>query len=572
MPNFYRRGQGVEISDVQGFVQQLEQRQDNQARFVQHDKDEKLWRLEPYTLEEVSVFKTDSRKWPSLTLNGPRTYWNAVRKATSAPPRFRVLLPGLSLDPLDEEGYTRGLGETARHERFALGLFHALDEQRLRRAMMPFQRDLSFFMAIRGGAIPRIWYNPDARQPFRIDLWDPRTVVYEPGGDGLSFASHHYWTPRYDLIDRYADVNPDELTGDANDNCEVFDAWWLEGGSVFNAVFTPSTVLLKPEEMPIDHVPVYVVRAFGPDSEGNYEEQGNAARRTTDAWESIYAANREMYAALNRIATLYSLYLRWHAIGPYQVDPASTTIRDQSDFQKALEPFGIFPGKIGPVSPPEMANEVKELFGHVQGAEQRGSIPYSVYGQIPFELSGFAVNQLQGAVGIVAGPLVDQMKWVFRLVVDECIQQFRARGQRKSVSLRGTDGRRQQFMEEIRRADLRDKYFFDVDLDPELPVDKLQEAQIAQAWASLGIDPITVMDEILKLDDPRQAMQRMAAWQLLQRELQLQVQAQTQAPAAGGNGARPPSEAMPPDMMGMVDRTQNSQGATGMPEGGPVYG
>jgi hypothetical protein len=560
MPSFYRDHEGKD--GIISFTRSLEQRSDNAVRFEQHDRDERLWRLEPYTLEEIGTFSQSKELWPSITLNGPRTFWNAIRRSLTAnPPRFRITLPGIQLDPSDTEAYQQGLAETNLHERFAIGLWQAVDEHRLRRGMMPFRHDAAFYLAIRGGAIARAWFDPDASQPFSVALWDPRTVVTEPGADGLDFAAHHYWTPWYDITGRYG-KRKEDVQPDTNGNVEVFDCWWLEDGKVYNAVYTPTAELVPVQLMSkIDHLPIVSVRAFGPDIEGAYEQQGNAQRRTLDAWESIYAANRSTYAVLNRIATLYSLYLRRLAIGPYQGDPEHNPLPDE-EIAKALgKPFQFFRGKVEPVGTPQMAAETKEFFAFAQGMEQRGAVPYSVYGQTPFELSGFAINQLQGALSITVWPLADALRALYRLMTDECIQQFRARGSRKAVTIRGTDGRRQPFLEDIRRASLRDKYFLEVELEPELPADKLQEAQIAQAWASLGADPITVADEFLKVQDPRQFVQRAVAWAILQSRIQ-------QAGAGSANGM--PPNVMPPGMQGMMPVTPGA--GTGMAPPAPVVG
>jgi hypothetical protein len=558
MPDFYREGRSV--ADVQtsilGRVSMLENRPDIRARFLQHDDDYKLWRLEKYTLEEVTTFAQNAAEWPSATLNGPRTLWNAVRRSVTAnPPRFRIALPGLTINPNDSENFAYVLGETSRHERFARGLFQSMDEQRIRRGQQLFQLQLAFYVAIRGGAFARVWFDPDRKiYPFSVALWDPRTVVYEGGLDSLSFACHHYRAPLYDIRESWPDVaGIDGLQADQDGNVEVYDAWWLQDGKAYNCVFTTSLTLKPSTEVPkLDHLPVFMVRMAGPDIEALWDQMGDT-KPVLDAWESIYATNKTTYPWMNRIATLYGLYLRDAAIGS-RVASGTGLPNDPAQVEKALKPFKVLIGQnidVKTVAPPSMAAEAKEFFAFLQGEEQRGGVPYSTFGTTQFQLSGFAINQLQGALSIMTQPVQQAMEWMYRLCADEAIQQFRQRGKR-TLEIRGMDQRRQQFIEQIKRSDIRDKYYMEVEILPESPVDELQRAQIGEAWKSMGIDPITIMDEVLHIDDPRQVLNRSLAWQMLQQLLLAPVAPPQAAAPPKGVGAGVPGEMapVPPEMMG----------------------
>lgn len=544
-------------TEVIAKVNELDTRNDTRARYNGHDEDEHIWNLRPYVLEEVRTFGANPSEWPSVTLNGPRTYWSAVRRSvTAAAPRIKVELPPISSDPADANSYRRVLEEAAKHERFARGVLREIDEVRIRRDMQPLQFDMAWQMAIRGGSIARVWLDPNAPAQANVSLWDPRTAVWEPGDNGLSFAARRYWEHLSSVRERFPTASLDGVSADAYGRVLVYDCWWMDGDRAMNAVYTDSADLLPAEHMQDDHLPVFVVRAFGPDIDGAHD-QTDAADRTAKGWESIYTANRATYSLLNRIATLYSLYLRRGAIGPYQ---GRTGIQSQDELKKALQPFGFvdLPADgiaITPVVPPQMAAEVKELFGFLQGAEQRGSIPYSVYGQVQTQLSGFAINQLQGAVSIVAGQITTQMAWLYRLIIDELFQQFRKRG--KKMTVRGTDQRNRPYIEDLKPADIRTKYFVEVTLTPEMPSDKLQDAQVAQTWATVGVDPITLIDSFLKdVEDPAQVVERMVAYQKLQQEIA--ATAPVQAPSTAGNA---------PGAPGAVPPTPSALTGMGPPEG-----
>jgi hypothetical protein len=526
MPAFYKKGRSPleVVTEVIAHARALENRPDNRARFIQQDEDLNLWRLKKYQLEEVSTFASElnPQDWPSVTLNGPRTLWHAVRRAaTSNDPQFSISLA--ALDPSDLDVYEAQMKEVALHERFARGLWQAVDEQRIKRGQMRFQHQLAFDVAIRGGAVCRVWFDEDNEYPFSIQLWDPRTVVTEGGLNSLVFASHHYRMPLYDLRESWpAAKDLDRISADGEGLAEVYDVWWLQDGTVFNTVSSQGVVLKDPQEMPIDHLPIYLVRMAGPDVEAVYDQQGTT-QRTLDAWETIYSANREIYRWMNRIASLYGIFLRDAAIGSKIVRGKSAP-QDPAQVKRGLKPFGFLAGEdiqVENVAPVQMATEAQQFFAFMQGEEQRGGVPYSTFGNVPFALSGFAINQLQGALSLIVAPVIDAMQWVYRLCTDEAISQFKRRGSRRPIVIKGTgyrDGRRQLFMEEIKKAQLRDKYFLEVTIKPELPIDRLQNAQIAQAWTSIGVDPITILDEVLNLEDPAGILKRSVAWKILELE------------------------------------------------------
>lgn len=568
MPNLaYRGGQGrakyrADCDKIVEYCRNIENRVDHTTRIGLHRLDEKIWRLEKYTLEELQAVggkAGDARLWPSFTSNGPRTYWQALRRAITAnSPRFRIQIPGMiDEDEDDAELYAAQMMEIDRHEHFSVGLWNSVDEQRIRRAQLPFQDQLAWFMSLRGGVFIRPWFESEKRYPFQVPMWDPMTVAYDVCEDGLEYVCHHYRTPLGTVKARYdVDESDHKLATDEEGNIEIYDAWWLEyvkgEPHIWNAVACGDgyPLLEAYEYRDLDHIPVYLVRTFGPDVE-NSEDYRQVGYQTQAAWETIYTANRDVYPWINRVLTLNALYLRQHAIGPWL---AKDTGFNAEQLRNALQPFQIIQTRnpnasIQPVSPPEMAGEVKELFNWLTGAEQRGSVPYSIFGQIPFELSGFAVNQLQGAVSIQAGQLAKMMGWVYRLATDELIQQFRQRG--KKVTIAGFDQRRRQFIEDIKRAELRDKYHLEVDMSPELPSDKLQQAQVAQLLSGVGIDPITILDEVLKVASPREIMKRIIAWQTLQTEMKQQGEMEQMEKAEEEGGGMPP-QILPPEAQGLL--------------------
>jgi len=206
-----------------------------------------------------------------------------------------------------------------------------------------------------------------------------------------------------------------------------------------------------------------------------------------------------MFAQYNRIATLYTLVVRQGAIGPWH---HKTKRAPTPKIQDAIGPFKILEsdGEFKPVGLPPMSIEAKELFSAVSGHLQRGAAPFSAFGQAPFQLSGIAISQLQGALELRTVQLSNSMKTVYRTASQGIIEQFINIG--RQVKLAGVDRRQRPFLEAFRAADLRKKYHLDFDHRTDMPVQRMQEANIATMWAQLGVSLVRIYDELLHIQDP----------------------------------------------------------------------
>jgi len=553
-------------------------RQRHQTRIDQQLEDEKLWRLERYILEELATLgPMRAQDFPSFTGNGPRVFANVVITALNKWP------VGFRGDTYQAEGESEQ-DEISAHERFAEGLWRTVDDVRARRVEMAYQWDMAWYHAIRGGSVQQMWLDQVREDPFDANLFDPIECVWEVGADDLVYFSRQYMAEKYDVEDRWNTT----VKAAANGSVEVWNAWWRDrDGHVWNSVVTGSEELKKATDHTALHkqkrIPVIVTRVSGAPIGEKVQERGDKTYMV-DRWDSIYAPNRTMYAWKNRIASLFSIYIRNGAVGPW------VSIGQKiPNIAQAMRPFRILEkpdGSFGPASMPEMAREAKEFFSFVQGEEQRGSVPASVYGQLPFELTGVAISQLQGAIDIVLDPQRNAMKSAYRAATEEAIRQYIARG--RTMKLRGIDRRGQPWWEDFNRQRLSKKYWLDVEVRADLPLLRQQEATIAGFWQKLGVSLLTIYDELLHFKDPNAEYRRWLAEQadknpvvaglkmaeLLGRNaqaaremgrpdeaarlekyaqivLQQIGQAQTQvAQATGGPPGLPPPELGSPEMMG----------------------
>ena len=490
------------VEEVRAYAKDLLTRQ--AQRLDKYIRIEQLARLEKWVLEEVRKTAPQHQDdWPTVTLNEPRTLYNAIRRACGKYPiTHRIQLPSV---PTDED-----LEEINLHERLLIGAWSEVDLLRRKRSQGRFQTDATWFAAHRGGVIVRpLIQNGAPFTPFRIEAWDPLAVLYEPGSTGPIFVAHFRMVGRGVMAEEYKKEDDADLNG----NIAVMDAWWKgkfkgEKG-VFNVILGPKTEFKGSEtkdwgKEPFEDIPVHIIKTGSP-AEQRPEGDPIGDQRIGDAWETIFDANEMMYAWLNRIASLYGIIIRNGAIGPYMVDEA--IYRKYGDkLEKMLKPFGIIPGQIAGVTPPQMAGDAKEFFAFMQGAVQRGGVPYSSFGMIPFQLSGFGINQLQGGIEIAALPVSQILEDMYWLADDDILRQVRKIKAKFRVS--GTDNAGKPFLEDIKGAKLDKDYIIQTSAKLALPQDELLQAQVAQLLDSIGVSKLTIFDEKLGIQDPHGEYQR----------------------------------------------------------------
>ena len=71
-----------------------------------------------------------------------------------------------------------------------------------------------------------------------------------------------------------------------------------------------------------------------------------------------------------------------------------------------VEPLGLL----------EVAKETGAFMSLVSGDLQRGSLPHSVYGEVPFQLSGYAINTLRQGVDTIVGKYLRATEKAYHMI------------------------------------------------------------------------------------------------------------------------------------------------------------
>ena len=154
-----------------------------------------------------------------------------------------------------------------------------------------------------------------------------------------------------------------------------------------------------------------------------------------------------------------------------------------------VEPLGLL----------EMAKEAGAYMSLVSGEMQRGSIPHSLYGEVPFQLSGFAINTLRQGVETVINKYLRSAEKSYEMIFNLISDQY-ATGSYKSMELSGMDRNRMYFMQEISPDMLKSTGIPVVNLMGQLPQDDMTRfsmAQIAREGQTPLLSDRAIRDRIL---------------------------------------------------------------------------
>lgn len=390
---------------------------------------------------------------------------------------------------------------------------------------------LAQHLCLRGWFAVRATLDNTIPDPFRgIKIYDPRDCLQQ-FGDGLQvFAEQKRvrWQQVWAELEGYfTDLGIPLEARPANALVEAIDYWCVSDGGVYNVVLVDS-IVVKNEEEPFDAIPILTGPVGGMATTSNYHTSTAPDLLVTDpsdpfsvyypegGWESvrgqsviegIYQLSRvqgmllsmEMAQWEKHVEPTVNLYTpdgkpRRVAIGAGEINTLKTGDK--------LEPMP-FPGP-----PPETAI----LLQTIDGMLQRGSAPYSLFGTLNQELTGFAISQLLSAATYIAKPRADTLMYLYRRMDSLLLQQYADNFTQpiSGIWYYDPEARRSykadldphELMPDESLADRRCDT--EVTLELTLPIEELQRANLAAILTRPG-DPIVsksyARQHILKVHD-----------------------------------------------------------------------
>lgn len=448
-----------------------------------------------WSLYRLDDFKGDMDEdvdgYRVYTSNEPATFADKIKSwIVSSELLIRILQEGQPREAREANG---------AKERFLYGILAAADE-RLRRMILPTLREtLGFHATLRGWVAGRAVLQRTDRGT-RVDImpFDPLHTYWAEGPDGLAWICHKIRRSRGQIQAMYG-VDVEALGDNEGVGIEVYDFY----DTVHNTVVTADHELKPSTEHGSPRTPGFVIPVgsappIQPLASGTMDET------IANYGESVFKNNRNLFGKHNLMMSIM-LHLTAMARKP-------TIIYHSADGEKATEgelweeasEIGVARDEqIEVMRLLETSRDTGAFLGLLSAEKQRGSLPNSAYGELPFQLSGYAINRLGQDIGTVLMPPMNAvmagLTEICRLIVDQYVQ-----GGYDPITLSGRDQNRQYFSQQITHETLQEAGDFEIELKPELPQDEITKFAMAQ-MAREGPEPLfddrTIRDRILDVPD-----------------------------------------------------------------------
>ena len=458
------------------------------------EDDHSLYRLDPYDAGEG---------YQSYTSNEPQTFADKVIGwITSAEMTVRV-----PHDGADQELRTKN----DEKERFLIGILKSADERLCSLMMPPLRDQLAWYSAIRG------WYagrallakRDDGSTYVDITPWDPLHTYWGLGPEGLEWACYKMIKTKDQIFAQY-NVKVDWDTPQTAEGSFVYDFYDKEMNTI--VIYNGNTnnpltrVVKKQTRHGASKVPVFL----GPvGATPLIVGLANTSITDTvaDMGESVFRSTRELYPKHNlMMSTMLELTARSRRQGLKVRSRDGTKTLDEDPYLEGSEISLAQGEEVEPLGLLEVAKETGAFMGLVAGELQRGSLPHSVYGEVPFQLSGYAINTLRQGVETVVGKYLRSIEKAYRMIFNIISDQYSS-GSYKAMEVSGMDKNRTYFSQEITPDVIKGSGSPEVHLIGQLPQDdmtKFSMAQIAREGPTPLLSDRAIRDRILAIQDADQ--------------------------------------------------------------------
>jgi hypothetical protein len=458
------------------------------------EEEHALYRLTPYDAGEG---------YQSYTSNEPRTYADKVMGWISgADMTVRIPHDGADADLREKND---------QKERFLIGILRSADE-RLSSLMQPSLRDqLAWYTSLRG------WYagrallakREDGSTYVDITPWDPLHTYWGIGPDGLEWACYKMIKTKDQIFSQY-NVKVDWESSQVAEGSCVYDFYDKEMNTIIvhNGDMDRPTFKIAKKQMKhgANRVPVFI----GPVGSNplivgltSTDIQDTIA----DMGESVFRSTKDLYPKHNlMMSTLLELTARSRRQGLKVTSRDGSKTLDEDPYLEGSEVSLAQGENVEPLGLLEVAKETGAFMSLVAGELQRGSLPHSVYGELPFQLSGYAINTLRQGVDTIVGKYLRAIEKAYQMMFSIISDQY-ASGAYKAMEVAGMDRNRIYFSEEITPDVIEGTGMVEVHLVGQLPQDdmtKFSMAQIAREGPTPLLSDRAIRDRILAIQDADQ--------------------------------------------------------------------
>ena len=450
------------------------------------DRDFSLYRLDPYDAGDG---------YQSYTSNEPSTYADKIISFVTGS-EMVARIPNVSEKEEDRE-------KNNKKEKFFLGILKSADERIKRHSMPSIKNQLAWYITLRGWYAGRALLVKDKDEDTYVDItpWDPMHTYWSLGADGLEWACYKVKKSK-DLVESQYNIRlPRNEDYDDEDWIDVYDYYDKEMNTV---VLSNGRVAKKPTPHGADEVPVFLGPVGSAPMIQALNDMTPIDDTIADYGESIYKHNRENYEKNNQIMSIMlELTSRARRQGLKITSRDGTKTLDEDPYKEGTE-ISLAQGEdIQPLGLMEVARETGSFMGLISGEMQRGGVPHTLYGDIQFQLSGFAINTLRQGIDSIISPRIEALENAYKKICMIIFDQYMSESF-DSMELSGQDMNRQYFKEKISPKDIKNTGDIEITFVGQLPQDdltKMNMAQIARDGESPLLPDIFIRDKILGLQD-----------------------------------------------------------------------
>ena len=239
-----------------------------------------------------------------------------------------------------------------------------------------------------------------------ITPWDPMHTYWGTGDEGLMWACYKVKKSKEVIESEY---NVKLTKGDNyEDWLDVYDYYDKDINMV---VLSNGRVVKKATPHGSPRVPVFVGPVGATPMIQALNDQVPIDDTIADFGESVFKHNRDSYENHNfMMSVMLELTARSRKQGLKITSRDGMKSLDEDPYKEGTE-ISLAQGEsVEPLGLLEAARETGAYMGLVSGEMQRGSIPHSLYGDIQFQLSGFAINTLRQGIDSILQPKINALE------------------------------------------------------------------------------------------------------------------------------------------------------------------
>lgn len=487
MPRLNQRDQATAIIDkVDAKERDLH---DLHTRF---EDDYSLYRLDQFLPTDDETVD-ENLGYKIYTSSSPQTFADKIMSwLSSAELLYRI------------EEHTQKLHERQidnQKEEFFYGVLRAADE-RLLNKVQPVARDqMGFYCTVRGIVAGRaLLMDVNGQTMADLTPWDPLHTFYEVNGEGLEWACYKIRKTKQEIMAQYGvTVEVDGSGSGGNPTNQGVDVYDYYDGTK-NFIFTQNDVLKKPTPHGSPRVPIFIA-VLGTVPLIQSEKTTDTIK---DFGESVFKNVRGVYANFNHIMSIALELTSRARKPPIAMKSQSGKKEVPDDIYKTGATVRLAQGdEITTLEMLEMTRDAGAFIGIVSGEIQRGSLPFSAYGEIAFQLSGFAITQLRQGIDTVIQPRLQLLQNAYSQIGRLFADQY-ATGRYDPFTVSGYDRHRKYFSLDATPEMIAQGCEATVELVGDLPQDDMSNVAMAQMLRE-GDAPLLpdryIWDHVLKLQN-----------------------------------------------------------------------